>query len=130
MPGVRRDREGGEMKNIDLTNKCGSCLNFKAIDGAASGECLKRPYGADVAHDPEHPHQIVTRGRHKCSLYNRKPQTNADRIRAMSDHELARFLDYVHWSAFESNRDVRNLKFPADTIGWKRLLQEPMKEDK
>ena len=28
----------------------------------------------------------------KCQLYNAKPQTNADRIRAMSDEEIAKVL--------------------------------------
>ena len=76
------------MKDIDLTNKCGSCDHFKPIVDTATGECLQNPYNYTVVHDPKHPHWIVQRSRIKCRLYNAKPQTNADRIRAMSDEEL------------------------------------------
>lgn len=79
------------LPKIDLTNKCGSCCNFKAIGGTTQGECLQNPYGEDVVHDPEHPYWIVQRSRIKCRLYNTRPQTNADRIRARleKDEELA-----------------------------------------
>ncbi len=80
------------LKNIDLSNKCGSCCHFKPIEDTATGECLQNPYNDSVVHDPKHPHWIVQRSRIKCPLYNAKPQTNADRIRAMSDEELADFL--------------------------------------
>ena len=80
------------LKNIDLTNKCGSCCHFKPIEDTATGECLQNPYNDSVVHDPKHPHWIVQRSRIKCPLYNAKPQTNADRIRAMSDEELAELL--------------------------------------
>ena len=81
-----------ELKNIDLTNKCGSCCHFKPIEDTATGECLQNPYNDSVVHDPKHPHWIVQRSRIKCPLYNAKPQTNADRIRAMSDEKLAHFM--------------------------------------
>lgn len=80
------------LKDIDLTNKCGSCHHFKPIEDTATGECLQNPYNDTVVHDPKHPHWIVQRSRIKCPLYNAKPTTNADRIRAMSDEELAVFL--------------------------------------
>ena len=76
------------LKNIDLTNKCGSCCHFKPIEDTANGECLQNPYNDSVVHDPKHPHWIVQRSRIKCRLYDAKPQTNADRIRVMSDGEL------------------------------------------
>ena len=80
------------LKEIDLTNKCGSCCHFKPIEDTATGECLQNPYNDSVVHDPKHPHWIVQRSRIKCPLYNAKSQTNADRIRAMSDEELAKWL--------------------------------------
>ena len=80
------------LKDIDLTNKCGSCCHFKQIEDTATGECLQNPYNDIVVHDPKHPHWIVQRSRIKCPLYNAKPHTNADRIRAMSDEELADML--------------------------------------
>ena len=80
------------LKDIDLTNKCGSCCHFKPIEDTATGECLQNPYNDSVVHDPKHPHWIVQRSRIKCPLYNAKPQTNADRIRWMSDEELADLL--------------------------------------
>lgn len=80
------------LKEIDLANKCGSCDHFRKIDGTAQGECLKNPYGENVVHDPKHPYWIVSRSRAKCCWYNAPPPTNADRIRAMSDEELAKWL--------------------------------------
>ena len=77
------------LKPINLKNKCGSCDHFRQIGDTARGECLQNPYGELVVHDPNYPYWIVTRSRSKCRLYNAKPQTNADRIRAMSDEELA-----------------------------------------
>ena len=62
------------------------------MEHTATGECLQNPYNDTVVHDPKHPHWIVQRSRIKCPLYNAKPQTNADRIRAMSDEELAKFI--------------------------------------
>lgn len=80
------------LKHIDLTGKCGSCCYFKPIEDTATGECLKNPYDESVVHDPKYPHWIVQRSRIKCPLYDQKSQTNADRIRAMSDEELAQRL--------------------------------------
>ena len=80
------------LKDIDLTNKCGSCDHFRKVDGTAQGECLKNPYGENVAHDPKHPYRIVSRSMAKCRWYNAPPPTNADRIRSMTDEELAAFL--------------------------------------
>lgn len=76
------------MKNIDLENKCGSCLHFKPIDGTCNGACLRNKYGEDVVHDPNQPYWVVARSRIKCKDYNLR-MTNADRIRAMTDEELA-----------------------------------------
>ena len=46
-----------------------------------------------------------------------KPQTNADRIRAMSDEELARWLEYEGGGAC------------AEMCGWLNWLQQPAEED-
>lgn len=83
-----------ELKDIDLTNKCGSCGCFKAIKYTLYGECLQNPYDDNAVHDPEHPYWIVQRSRPKCRLYRSKikPITNGDRIRAMTDEELAKFI--------------------------------------
>ena len=63
-----------------------------------------------------------------CPVYNvgsqQKPQTNADRIRAMSDEELAEFLELTHPSMVirlggkfieRAKEDIKNwLKQPAE----------------
>lgn len=77
------------MKDIDLTGKCGSCYYFHPIEGTASGECHKFPYGDDVVHDVAHPFFQPGRSRIKCKNYRITPITNADRIRSMTDEELA-----------------------------------------
>lgn len=56
-----------------------------------------------------------------------KQLTNADRIRSMSDHDLARFLDNVHWSAYESRGDFHKLEYPTDSVEWKDWLKQPAK---
>ena len=86
-----------ELKNIDLTNKCGSCDYFNPIDGTAMGECRKNPYDENVVHDPKHHYLIVVRSKIKCRHYNKPQPTNADRIRAMSDEELAKHLHDIGW---------------------------------
>lgn len=45
------------------------------------------------------------------------PETNADRIRRMSDEELAKFLEYEGGGAC------------AEVCGWLDWLQQPSKED-
>ena len=45
------------------------------------------------------------------------PETNADRIRAMSDEELANWLDYEGGGAC------------AEVCGWLEWLQQPAEED-
>lgn len=115
------------LKDIDLTNKCGSCDHFKPIEDTATGECLQYPYDDSVVHDPKHPHWIVQRSRIKCRLYNAKPQTNADRIRAMTDEQLAAFVysaTHINDRSFglsgipccSHNRTLQWLKQPAEHL--------------
>jgi hypothetical protein len=52
---------------------------------------------------------------HTDCPYRTKPQTNADRIRAMSDEELAVFLRTVEY-------DVEQFPFVQD---WDKWLKEP-----
>lgn len=56
-------------KIIDLKGRCGSCANYRRIGETACGDCLKRPYGRDVACDPKHPYATVQRTRPKCKKY-------------------------------------------------------------
>lgn len=80
------------MKDIDLTGKCGSCYYFHLIEGTANGECHKFPYGDDVVHDAAHPFFQPGRSRIKCKNYRTTPITNGDKIRSMTDDELAEWL--------------------------------------
>lgn len=82
-------------KNIDLANKCGSCCHFEPIEGTCSGYCLRNKYGKNVVCDPNHPYWKVQRSRMKCVDYNKKPMTNADHIRSMTDEELAQYFGRV-----------------------------------
>lgn len=102
------------LKDIDLINKCGSCCHFKPIEDKSTGECLQNPYDDSVVHDPKHPYWIAQRSRIKCKLYNAKPQTNADRIRSMSDEELAENMS--DWQCWGGGLD------PKDWLEW---LQQP-----
>lgn len=58
-------------------------------------------------------------------------ETNADRIRAMSDEEMARFLDRVQEEECSALHEVRQdgtLKFASLRNGWLAWLQQPAEE--
>lgn len=65
---------------------------------------------ADCRHE-RNPREIVI----KCGAY-KPPMTNADRIRAMSDADLARWLEYEGGGAC------------AEVYGWLAWLQQPAEE--
>ena len=54
-----------------------------------------------------------------CGLFKLKPMTNADRIRAMSDEELAdeilRWFNWLNAVEWDDNRIIEWLKQEADT---------------
>lgn len=66
---------------------------------------------ADCRHHRD-PKEIVV----KCGAY-KPPMTNADRIRAMSDEKLAKWLEYEGGGAC------------AEVCGWLGWLQQPAEED-
>ena len=58
------------------------------------------------------------------------PMTNADRIRAMSDEELAEFLDaiqYREWEEIQENPMEKDV-FRSTVDGWKIWLKQPVKD--
>lgn len=118
-------------KNIDLANKCGSCCHFEPIEGTCSGYCLQNKYGANVVFDPNHPYWQVQRSRMKCVDYNKKPMTNADHIRSLSDEELAEFLCSVYDEDEDRAKFINGIIIPAyseqDIEDW--LKQPYLEED-
>lgn len=71
----------------------------------------------------------------ECDAFNQEminaPQTNADRIRAMSDEELAQFLDDTQRMECESIHVLNGdgtLKYQSLVNGWLRWLQQPAEE--
>lgn len=59
------------------------------------------------------------------------PLSNADLIRAMSDEELARFLDdtqYREWEEIQENRQEL-VDFRSCVEGWTEWLKQPYKEE-
>jgi hypothetical protein len=57
--------------------------------------------------------------------------TNAERIRAMTDEELAVFLDhtqYREWEEIQENQQEKD-EFCSAVEGWKRWLQQPAEGD-
>lgn len=70
-----------------------------------------------------------------CDEFNKAlipspPPTNADHIRAMSDEELARFLDdtqYREWEEIQENRQEL-VDFRSWVEGWTEWLKQPYKE--
>ena len=57
-----------------------------------------------------------------CLNYVRKPQTNADRIRAITDEELARMLMAIHWDESDVFDDVEIL--PSNYSDWLDWLKQ------
>ena len=49
-----------------------------------------------------------------CKITTEKPQTNADRIRAMSDEEFAKLLCYNRWRMIEQKECLEWLQQPAE----------------
>ena len=66
---------------------------------------------ADCRHE-RNPNEIVV----ECGAF-KPPMTNSDRIRAMSDEELAKWLEYEGGGAC------------AEVCGWLNWLQQPAEED-
>lgn len=60
-----------------------------------------------------------------CGAYHPKTVTNADRIRAMSDEELAVFLSAVKFRR-ETPLNVPDFLYIKDAYDW---LQQPAEED-
>ncbi len=61
----------------------------------------------------------------------KKPMTNADRIRAMTDDELAVFLDatqHREWEEIQENQQ-EFYEFRSCVEGWKTWLQQPAEGD-
>ena len=71
-----------------MINGCGNCANFVWGDKKTPlpSECIT----CTTTHVPNGQHPTP-------SHWKAKPQTNADRIRAMSDEELARHLHCIGW---------------------------------
>ena len=61
----------------------------------------------------------------------RVPMTNADRIRAMTDEELAEFLDDVQYREWEYRQENPREKgyFQSCVEGWLNWLQQPAEGD-
>ena len=68
-------------------------------------------------------------GYDKCKEYKPDYMTNADRIRSMSDEELADFLDEVQEEECNALHEVRQdgtLKFMSLRNGWLEWLKQPV----
>lgn len=64
-----------------------------------------------------------------CNAYSPKIITNADKIRALSDEELAEFLDETQRQECESLHVLKNdgsLRFESCKNGWLFWLKQPL----
>ena len=95
-------------------NGCNNCSKRRDIEK----EC---PWGGAYNHRGEHGEHIGI-----CNAYRR--ETNADRIRAMSDEELAVFLAKVDAALYRADLDVIAYRGAAvnDNLDW---LAQPTQED-
>lgn len=91
---------------------CGSCANYdrtKMEHTDVCGGCVT-VYVGDVRQEP--------------SRWKPIPQTNADRIRAWNDHELAQTI-----ADFVSEIDNGDVRYSDDPNDWLEWLQQPVKEE-
>ena len=79
------------MRKVDYAGKCGTCTHFEANGVRRSGWCHEAPYDDSIVHDPKHPYRARNKS-DSCRFYFDMRDTNGDRIRAMSDEELANFF--------------------------------------
>lgn len=90
-------------------------MKIMKCDARAFARC---PYKKQCSDSPEH--TSFYEGT-ECDYFNQQvihaPLTNADRIRAMSDEELAKWLEYEGGGAC------------AEVCGWLNWLQSPAEED-
>lgn len=86
---------------------------------------IKYTCGAGTPEEAETNCTYFIRGECTASFceYRRKKQTNADRIRAMSDEELCDMLD--EWWCMGANNDER-LAYADERLAW---LQQPAGEE-
>lgn len=86
------------------------CYEFEECEYNGQPECC-------LPDDVDCPHGVK----------NHKP-TNADRIRSMSDEELANFLDSIHDFFEDGGGKIvdGNVIYPGNMLDW---LQQPAEED-
>lgn len=75
----------------NYAGKCGTCVHFERYGERRVGWCHNYTYDESEVHDPKHPYPARSMS-NKCRYYSNVRPTNADRIRAMSDEEMARTL--------------------------------------
>ena len=60
------------MKTVDYNGKCGTCKMFERDGDRRSGWCHGNPYDVErVVCDLEHPFQVVTMSKIRCTRYCR-----------------------------------------------------------
>lgn len=107
-----------------MRKHCGNCANYRKETNRFSeecGKCVSERLENGETTDPSH--------------WRALPQTNADRIRAMSDEELAEFLTHINqtncqdcafsvgWRCQPDRDDYSDFKKCEE--GRKRWLQQP-----
>ena len=103
---------------------CGNCANYVWGDKKTPlpNDCIT----CTTTHVPNGEHQTP-------SHWKAKPQTNADRIRAMSDEELANWIDWLFgrcvWCDTDKigTNDCSNIACTDCILKW---LKQPVKENK
>ena len=102
-------------------------------------EFISRKYGKEgyeiIIKTDSHEHYRATEDFARCLIDHSKPATNADRIRTMSDEELAEFLTHINptncqdcafshgWRCQPDRDDYSDFKKCEE--GRKRWLQQP-----
>ena len=138
MPGVRSGREGGVMV-MDVREKlveifCSALGVEPDVSNAEAMEFVEEliAHGVTVQEQDGCPsHETVKEsGAYLCGVLDerKRKQTNADRIRAMSDEELAAFLLNFFVEHMDINSIPHEAITAADEVELLRQLQQPAED--
>ena len=117
-------KESRDIKDDNVVNKVSSLeIIVRMIDSKPYYEIKYKKIGEDYYHVGYSSYNInnVLKWRDECFDIVSERKTNADRIRSMSDEELAEFL-----AEHDLSLDDNNLPMPDDWLDW---LQSPVDDE-
>ena len=118
-----------DKKQKQPTKTCADCIHESACRGWTDGRYIS---DAAASQCPNH-ETVKESGAYLCGVLDerKRKQTNADRIRAMSDEELAKWIDWLfgrcEWCDTDkmATDDCNDVECTSCILEW---LQQPVEE--